>query len=76
VTPCHKQVVFPTIFQNHEEAFLLQNPSLTLQPSQTSFPKIKSKYIFKTNFQNILTMEDKFYHENPFIAASKIFPPN
>ena len=26
VTPCHKQVVFPTLFQNHEEAFLLQKP--------------------------------------------------
>ena len=48
-------------------------PLLSLQ--QTSFPKIKSKYIFKTAFQNILTMEEGFYHENPSIAASKIFPP-
>jgi len=43
---------------------------------QTSFSKTKSKYIFKTTFQNILTMEEGFYHQNPSIAASKIFPPN
>jgi len=49
-------------------------PLISLQ--QTSFPKTKSKYIFKTNFQNILTMEEGFYHENPSIAVSKIFPPN
>jgi len=42
---------------------------------QTTFLKTKSKYIFKTAFQNILTMEEGFYHENPSIAASKIFPP-
>jgi len=49
---------------------------LSLQPTQTSFPKTKSKYIFKTTFQNILTMEEGFYHENPSIAVSKKFPPN
>jgi hypothetical protein len=42
---------------------------------QTSFPKTKSKYIFKNAFQNILTIEEGFYHENPSIAASKIFLP-
>jgi hypothetical protein len=47
-------------------------PLLSLQ--QTSFPKTKSKYIFRTNFQNILTMEEGFYHENPSIADSKNFP--
>jgi hypothetical protein len=49
-------------------------PLLSLQ--QTSFPKTKSKYIFKTTFQNILTMEEGFYQKNPSIAASKIFPQN
>jgi hypothetical protein len=49
-------------------------PLLPLQ--QISFPKTKSKYIFKTTFQNILTMEEGFYHENPSIAASKIFLSN
>jgi hypothetical protein len=54
--------------------FSTSKPLLSLQ--QTSFPKTKSKYIFKTTFQNILTMEEGFYHEDPSIAASKIFPSN
>jgi len=54
--------------------FSTSKPLLSLQ--QTSFPKTKSKYIFKTTFQNILIMEEGFYHEDPSIAASKIFPPN
>jgi hypothetical protein len=54
--------------------FSTSKPLLSLQ--QTSFPKKKSKYIFKTTFQNILTMEEGFYHEDPSIAASKIFPQN
>jgi hypothetical protein len=49
-------------------------PLLSLQ--QKSFSKTKSKYIFKTNFQNILSMEEGFYHENPSITASKLFPPH
>jgi hypothetical protein len=57
-----------------QRGFSTSKPLLSLQ--QTSFPKTKSKYIFKTTFQNILTMEEGFYHENPSIAASKIFPPN
>jgi len=54
--------------------FSTSKPLLSLQ--QTSFPKTKSKYIFKTTFQNILTMEEGFYHDDPSITASKIFPPN
>ena len=49
---------------------------LALQTPPQSFSKPKSKYIFKTAFQNILTMEEGFYHENPSIAASKLFPLN
>jgi hypothetical protein len=59
-----------------QEGIYASKPIFSLQPTQTSFSKTKSKYIFKTNFQNILTMEKGFYHENPSIAASKIFPPN
>jgi len=36
--------------------FSTSKPLLSLQ--QTSFSKTKSKYIFKTTFQNILTMEE------------------
>ena len=58
----------------HQGGISTSKPLLSLQ--QTSFPKTKSKYIFKTTFQNILTMEEGFYHENPSIAASKFFPSN
>jgi hypothetical protein len=59
-----------------QACFPPQKPLLALQTPQQSFSKSKSKYIFKNNFQNILTMEEGFYHENPSIAASKLFPPN
>jgi len=55
-----------------QRGIFTSKPLLSLQ--QTSFSKTKSKYIFKTNFQNILTMKEGFYHENPSIAASKISP--
>ena len=58
----------------YQGGILSSKPLLSLQ--QTSFPKTKSKYIFNNAFQNILTMEEGFYHENLSIAASKIFPPN
>ena len=61
-------------FSKPQGGISASKPLLSLQ--QTSFPKTKSKYIFKTTFQNILTMEEGFYHENPSIAASKIFPSN
>jgi len=53
-----------------------QKSLLALQTPSQNFSKQKSKYIFKTHFQNILTMEEGFYHENPSIAASTLFPPN
>ena len=59
-----------------QAGFPPQKPLLALQTPQQNFSKSKSKYIFKNNFQNILTMEEGFYHENPSIAASKLFPPN
>jgi len=49
--------------------FSTSKPLLSLQ--QTSFPKTKSKYIFKTIFQNILTMEEGFYHENPSLLLQR-----
>ena len=61
-------------FSKHQGGISTSKPLISLQ--QPSFPKTKSIYIFKTIFQNILTMEEGFYHENPSIAALKIFPPN
>lgn len=40
-----------------------QKPLLVLQIAPRSFSKPKSKYIFKTHFQNILSMEG-FFHED------------
>jgi hypothetical protein len=59
-----------------QAGFPSQKPLLALQTPQQNFFKSKSKYIFKTNFQNILTIEEGYYHENPSIAASTLFPPN
>ena len=42
--------------------------------SQPTFSKKTSDWINKTHFQNVLTMEDGFYHSDPFQAVSKIFP--
>jgi hypothetical protein len=53
-----------------------KKPLLTLQTLQQNFSKSKSKYIFKTNFQNILTMEEGFYHKNSSIISCTLFPPN
>ena len=42
--------------------------------SQSTFSKKTSEWYDKTHFQNVLTMEDGFYHTNPFQAISKFFP--
>ena len=69
-----KQVVFLNHFQNIKEAFPLQNPSFLYNKPvfQKPNPNIFSKLLSKI----FLTMEEGFYHENPSIVASKIFPSN
>ena len=42
--------------------------------SQPTPSKKTSDWYDKTHFQNILTMEDGFYHTDPFQAISKFFP--
>ena len=42
--------------------------------SQPTPSKKTSDWYDKTHFQNILTMEDDFYHTDPFQAISKFFP--
>ena len=41
---------------------------------QPTLSKKTSDWINKTHFQNVLTMEDGFYHSDPFQAILKIFP--
>ena len=38
--------------------------------------RLKSEYLEKPNFQNILTMEDGFYDQKSSKAVSKLFPKN
>ena len=42
--------------------------------SQPTPSKKTSDWFDKTHFQNILSMEDGFYHSDPFQAISKFFP--
>jgi hypothetical protein len=36
--------------------------------------KPKSKYFIKNSFQNVLTVEDGFYHPDPLVIAINFFP--
>ena len=42
--------------------------------SQPTFSKKTSDWFDKTHFQNILSIEDGFYHTDPFQALSNLFP--
>ena len=42
--------------------------------SQPTPSKKTSDWFDKTHFQNILSMEDGFYHTDPFQSISKFFP--
>ena len=42
--------------------------------SQQNLPKKSSDWFNKTHHQNVLSIEDGFYHSDPFQAISKIFP--
>jgi hypothetical protein len=33
--------------------------------------KPKAEYFIKNNFQNVLTIEDRFYHPDPLVTATK-----
>jgi hypothetical protein len=35
-----------------------------------------SDYTEKPNYQNILTIENGYFHPDPSIVTTKIFPPN
>ena len=51
-----------------------ESSSSQLVLSQPTLSKKTSDWSDKTHFQNILTMEDDFYHTDPFQAISKFFP--
>lgn len=47
-----------------------------IQPTQTTPQKQKSVFIRKTVYQNVSTVENGFYHENPHILAKNMFFEN
>jgi hypothetical protein len=51
------------------------NSNLPFELSQ-KVSKEKSNYIEKPNYQNVLIIENGFFHFDPSIATIKIFPPN
>lgn len=51
-----------------------ENSSSQIVLSQSTLSKKTSDWFDKTYFQNILSMEDGFYHTDPFQAISKFFP--
>ncbi|KAH9705066.1 hypothetical protein KPL70_011730 [Citrus sinensis] len=51
-----------------------ESSSSQIVVSQSKLSQRSSNWINKTHFQNVLTMEDGFYHSDPFQAISKIFP--
>ena len=76
-----KQVNHPDQFPKPKKTFPLKNPSLPFN-SNLSF-ELSQKvlrenfdYIQKPNYQNVLTIENGFFHPDPFIATIKIFHPN
>ena len=57
----------------------ISNPVNTQRSSQIvlSQSKVKaSEFLTKTTFQNILTVEDGFYHKDPFFSLQNHFPRN
>jgi hypothetical protein len=54
---------------------LLTNFSFSQRNFTKTSPKLKSEYFIKTNFQNVLTVEDGFYHLDPMVTTTKIFSP-
>jgi hypothetical protein len=37
--------------------------------------KPKSEYFIKNNFQNVLTIENRFYYSDSLVITTKMFPP-
>ena len=57
-----------------KEVISCESSSSQIIVSQLKLSKKFSNWIYKTYHQNILSMEDGFYHSDPFQAITKIFP--
>ena len=57
----------------------ISNPVNTQSSSQIVLSQSKVKayeFLPKITFQNILTVEDNFYHKDPFFTLQNYFPKN
>ena len=57
-----------------KETISCESSSSQIIVSQSKLSQKSSDWICKTYHHNVLSMEDEFYHSDPFQAISKIFP--
>ena len=76
ISPKEEKLVSKETFKTPLQNVILssESPSSQVVLSQTKLLKKTSDWYDKTHFQNILSIEDGFYHTDPFQAISKIFP--
>ena len=72
--PISKDITKPSPSQSQNIVLSGESSSSQIVLSQPTLSKKTSDWYDKTHFQNILTMEDGFYHTDPFQAISKFFP--
>ena len=66
-----KEITKPS---SSKEIVSCESSSSQIVVSQSKLSQKSSDWISKTFHQNVLTMEDRFYHSDPFQVVSKIFP--
>ena len=65
--PAEEKVVSKEISKSSSFKIIYgESSSSQIIVSQSKFSKKSSDWINKTHFQNVLTMEDDFYHSDPF----------
>ena len=71
--PISKEITKPSS-QSQNVVLSGESSSSQIVLSQPTPSKKTSDWFDKTHFQNVLTMEDRFYHTDHFQALSKLFP--
>ena len=76
ISPKEEKSISKEIFKASSQNVVLSGESASFQIvlSQPKLSKKTSDWYDKAHFQNILTLEDGFYHTDPFQAISKFFP--
>ena len=76
ISPKEEQPISKETSKTSSQNVILSSESSSSQIvlSQTKLSKKTSDWYDKTHFQNILSIEDGFYHTDPFQAISNFFP--